>query len=768
MARAVHKLVLLAALFTVGASSPAAQDRLLPLPASRIQALRAQEVSRTARVEQSMLRQKPALGLGADDGLAVTSKTTDAYGETHVHFRQTYKGVKVWNSHLIGHMDASGALQPAHATVQRDIALAGGPLLDAARIEDLALAELSDSALTRPLRSEQIVFPTRYQDGLKLARTPDGSMALDTRFSVGTPRVKEPYVWAWHVSARQRGAGGPEATDLIIDGRTGRVLKKWDGLDYEAARGTGHSQYNGDVTLDAELLEDGSYRLRDTTRATKEWPDAQYWGYPELQGVGMRPLVGNVIFATPFTGASNEWGDGLPYAGTSDPRNWETAAVDALYAGGVAWDYYQNVLGRAGGIDGLGSSPILWVHEYTSDPYRWNNAAWDPDEFAMLFGDGAETGALTTLDVTGHELSHGVFGFTANLDYGGESGGVNEANSDVHAAMMKFYRWGAGGKGDTVPDTVTASPDGDNDPLHVFTIGGQLSKKGEPLRWFYKPSLDGYSYDGWFDGIGLDDVHFTSGPGNRAFYFLAQGASSDPQSPRHSPYLPGGMTGIGNDKAIKVWFRSITTKLTDPASDYHVLRAAMVASAGELYGAAEVAAVENAFAAINVGAPPGGAEPVTVKIRVDPVIAKNMTDTHIVVVPTMVPSPLPAPEVTGTPDKSFTWTLGGLSLVWPEGGRIQDGVFLAPIVPNLAGYWPVRVTSNADPTKYAAALVISLAMDCDSDTETDAVDMGALALAYDTDGVTSYPSSNLLGSVSGVHDGAVALFLQGFNTAFKH
>ncbi len=767
MARAVKPLLLLLTLLAAGGSA-AARERLRPLPAPRVQALREQEVSRTARVEQSMLRQKAALGLGADDGLAVTSKTTDAYGETHVHFRQTYKGVKVWNSHLIGHMDASGALQPAHATVQRDIALAGGPLLDAARIEDLALAELSDSALTRPLRSEQIVFPTRYQDGLKLARTPDGSMALDTRFSVGTPRVKEPYVWAWHVSARQRGAGGPEATELIIDGRTGRVLKKWDGLNYEAARGTGHSQYNGDVTVDAELLEDGSYRLRDTTRATKEWPDAQYWGYPELQGVGMRPLVGNVIFATPFTGASNEWGDGLPYAGTSDPRNWETAAVDALYAGGVAWDYYQNVLGRAGGIDGLGSSPILWVHEYTSDPYRWNNAAWDQDEFAMLFGDGAETGALTTLDVTGHELSHGVFGFTAKLDPGGESGGVNEANSDVHAAMMKFYRWGAGGKGDTVPDTVTASPDGDNDPLHVFTIGGQLSKKGEPLRWFYKPSLDGYSYDGWFDGIGLDDVHFTSGPGNRAFYFLAQGASSDPSSVTYSPYLPGGMTGLGNDQAIKIWFHAMATKVTDPASGYQAIRAPMIESARELYGEAAVAAVENAFAAINVGAPAGGPEPLTVMLPVDPVVAANFADTHLIVVPRSVPTRLPAPLVNGAPDTNVTWSLGGMSMKYPVGGRIVDGLFLAPEVPWVEGDWPVRVTSNADPRRYAAALIVSLALDCDSDTEVDAIDLGALALEYGTGRISSYPAAALAGGAAGVSDLAVTGFLLGFHNAYTH
>jgi Zn-dependent metalloprotease len=558
--------------------------------------------------------------------------------------------------------------------------------------------------------------------------------------------------------------------ELIIDGRTGHVLKKWDGLVHAAARGTGHSQYNGDVALNTDDVGDGTFRLLDSVHPTRSWPMADSWAYyTDLQGVGMRVIEG--FFIPALLSTTNEWGDGLPFSGLDNPRSRETAGVDALFGAGATWDYYANVLGRTGGIDGNGSSPFLSVHYGTSSsPPFWNNAAWDPAMFVMYFGDGAETGALTCLDVTAHELSHGVFGFTARLNYRGEPAGVNEANSDVHAVMMKFYQWGAGGAGSTVPDTVTSAPGGITDPLSLWSIGGQLATTGEPLRWLYKPSLDGISYDAWFDGIGLDDSHFSMGPGNRAFFFLAQGASSDPQSVTYSPYLPGGMTGLGNDAAVKLWFHAIATKVTDPTTDFHGLRAALIESAAELYGDAAVAAVQNAFAAVNVGAPAGGQETITVMLPVDPVVAAIFGDTHLVVVPRMVPTRLPTPLVNGAPDENVTWSLGGLSPVWPVGGKILDGnIFLAPEFIAVEGDWPVKVFSNADARRFAAAIVVSLSLDCDSDTDVDALDLGALAVTYGLGRPSGvYPGSNLTGSATGVDDVAVAAFLLGFNNAYKH
>jgi Zn-dependent metalloprotease len=90
------------------------------------------------------------------------------------------------------------------------------------------------------------------------------------------------------------------------------------------------------------------------------------------------------------------------------------------------------------------------------------------------------------------------------------------------------------------------------------------------------------------------------------FYFLARGSAADKTNDAWSSYLkrrPLAMTGIGIDKAFRIWFRANTTKFT-ASTNYADARAKMIESAGELYGTGsrEVVAVTRAYAAINVGA----------------------------------------------------------------------------------------------------------------------------------------------------------------------
>jgi Zn-dependent metalloprotease len=137
-------------------------------------------------------------------------------------------------------------------------------------------------------------------------------------------------------------------------------------------------------------------------------------------------------------------------------------------------------------------------------------------------------------------------------------------------------------------------------------LGKEISKTGTPLRWMYRPSKDGSSPDAWNSSIKRLDVHYSSGPNNRMFYFLAQGSSADKASDYYSKYLvktPAAMTGIGLDKAYRIWFKANTTKFTS-STNYADARAKMIEAAGELYGKSsrEAIAVQRAYAAINVGA----------------------------------------------------------------------------------------------------------------------------------------------------------------------
>ena len=210
---------------------------------------------------------------------------------------------------------------------------------------------------------------------------------------------------------------------------------------------------------------------------------------------------------------------------------------------------------------------------------------------------------LTEIDVTGHEVTHGVTFTTADLLYGGESGGLNESASDILGSLIEAYASRPAGQDGVIPES-------GND----WMIGVK-SGRGTPLRWMANPDRDLFSANEWFDGLRWLDVHFSSGPLNRWFYFLSQGASADATSDTHSAYLPGGMAGIGNDKAGRIFFHALTAYMT-PEEDYAAARESVLLAATDLHGAGspEVAAVEDAFAAINVGGAHGQPAPVKVTI----------------------------------------------------------------------------------------------------------------------------------------------------------
>jgi thermolysin metallopeptidase-like protein len=117
-----------------------------------------------------------------------------------------------------------------------------------------------------------------------------------------------------------------------------------------------------------------------------------------------------------------------------------------------------------------------------------------------------------------------------------------------------------------------------------------------------RPSRDGASRDAWSSTIGSIDVHYSSGPMNRAFYFLSQGAGTTSGANNYSSYLPCGMTGIGNDQAARIAYRALEVYMTSN-TNYAGARTAFLSAATDLYGASstQYQAVVNAFAAINVG-----------------------------------------------------------------------------------------------------------------------------------------------------------------------
>jgi len=555
--------------------SPDAAAALDPEPAGPVP--KAPAASPEAPLLAAMLARRASLGLDEHTGFTVRDVLADPGGARHVRLQQDYRGLRVWGGQAILHLGADGAEGPMTDALVRSVQVEPSPNLEPA--EALAVAhdlEAPQGAYARPPAVELVVYPETA-----LHRTgagPGEADALDF-----TARVVRQHL-AYHIHLEL--ANGPRETrhdDYLVDAHTGAVVRKWSSLftlksparrKGKPATTIGKSQYSGEVEL-GSLAAPCGFVLSDPTRSN----------------ISTRDLAGGrsgkgVLYVS----KDGHWGDGQNYDPSRGSRsaNGQTAAVDAHYGLQTTWDFYKNILGR-NGIDGKGRTAYNLVHYDTG----YDNAFWDDDCFCMTYGDGEALNTLTSLDVVGHEVSHGLCHATADLDYQGESGALNEANSDIFGTMVQLYASEAHGRGTKLPAKRAR-----------WTIGADLGPRDAPapMRYMYKPSLDQFSPDAWSPQLEWMDVHFSSGPMNRALYFLSQGASADRKDDTYSRYLPKGMTGIGNDKAIRIWWRTLSTYLT-PRSRYQDARKGALRAAADLYGkgSPELKAVCLAFQGINVG-----------------------------------------------------------------------------------------------------------------------------------------------------------------------
>ena len=585
------------------------------------------------------------LGLDGQNTFSQRNAIKDEAGRTHVRFQQHYQGIPVFGGMAITHTEASGLQRPLTDHLVRHLAINVQPNLSPAEAVAVANGHLSPAgAYAEPPTAKLVVYPVKA-----LAAKAGRARAVNAEdFENQVLRQ----VLAYHVHTSLRNEGETKDTDYLVDAHTGAILETWDDLHTTAAVGTGKSQFSGTVSLNTNL-NGASYELKDTVR-------------------GMNISTYNLNHATSGTGtlytdADNAWGDGTNYTGSTTSTTGatgQTAAVDAHYGVGITYDFYKNLMGR-NGIDGAGKATYSRVH-YSKN---YDNAFWDDSCFCMTYGDGSSFKSLEAPDVAGHEMSHGVCASTANLTYSGESGGLNEANSDMFGNMVELYAR----SGFTMPATV-ANTDA------CWTVGEQLSTT--PLRYMYKPSLDGSSPNAWSSTVKNLDVHYSSGPANRMFFFLSQGASATSTSNYYSSYAPSGFAGIGPEKAIRIWYKALTSYMTS-STNYAAARTAALSAASDLYGAAgaEYAAVQNAFGAINVGALASTGVSVTLTPG-SATLAPGATQQFTA-------------AVSGSSTTTVTWTCTG-------GTVTTAGLYTAP---STVGTYTVTATSTADTSKSASATV---------------------------------------------------------------
>ncbi len=628
------------------------------------------QARRVADISAEILASKaPALGLNDQHAFAMKNHIGDEMGQVHTRFQQSYNGVKVWGGEAIMHLDSEGRELPMTDALMRNLHINTNPSMEAREALAVAHADIAPrGAYTEEPSAELVIYPQSVNVLAAHARSKNEADIDATDLVHQVTR----YTLAYHVHATLlNGTEETRSQDYLINAHTGEILKSWDTLHTAAANGTGKSQWYGTVALNTNSTASG-FELRDMTRGT---------GGTYGNNITTNMNNGTTGNGSIFTDADNAWGDGLQYNGTAGmSANAQTAAVDAHRGLQATWDFYKNVFTR-NGIDNTGKATYSRMH-YSS---QYDNAFWQDTCFCMTYGDGATGGSVgeADLDTAGHEMTHGVCAATANLTYSGESGGLNESNSDIFGTCVEFYVLGAGGVGSVVPDNAGSGAITANYNMFENSWG----HAGQALRYMYKPSLDGGSKDAWYSGIGSIDVHYSSGPMNRCFYFMARGATTTGDT--STTLLPSGMTGIGNDKAARIWYRTLTTKLT-ASSNYAAARTGAIAAAQELYGAGSAAeqAVWNAFHGINVGAAWTGSTPTAPAITTQPTsktVGVGTTATFSVV-------------ATGSATLAYQWRKNGTNIsaataasyTTPATTTTDNGATFSVVVSNSVG----SVTSN--------------------------------------------------------------------------
>ncbi|MFR9798404.1 M4 family metallopeptidase [Streptomyces sp. MS06] len=489
-----------------------------------------------------------ALGLTSAQRAEVRDVIVDADGAQHVRYDRTYRGLPVLGGDFVVHLAPDGTYRSASRATTSALSLPSTtPALPAPKAAGLAVHALRTAHPGQTLK-QITAKPQLVVDALH-----------------GAPRL------AWRTNAVARDSqGNPVARTVLTDATTGARIDAWDSI--ETATGDGQSLYSGKVALET-TVSGSTYQLKDPTRGSTYTGDAE--NKTDLCFFGICFVRAP---ATLFTDADDHWG-----SGTSADR--ASAAVDAQYGTNETWDYYKNVHGR-NGIAGDGKGSYNRVHYGNG----YNNAFWDDSCFCMTYGDGdgSTFGPLVALDVAGHEMTHGVTSKTAALNYSGESGGLNEATSDILGTMVEWY---------------AANPSDPGD----YLIGEKIVRSGfgqAALRFMDKPSRDGNSADYWSSSVGNLDVHYSSGVANHFAYLLAEG--SGPKTINgvsyDSPTYDGStVQGIGRDKVGDIWYRALTVYMTS-STNYAGARTATLAAAKDLYGtgSTEYAAVGAAWNAVNV------------------------------------------------------------------------------------------------------------------------------------------------------------------------
>ncbi len=540
-------------------------------PAQRSTSIESRTINYLDAIKESLQIENPA------EEFFIQKINTDKLGQQHIRMQQQFQGIKIYNSEIIAHAK------------DNDIYLVNGRHYPTPQLENIApTIDLNNAK--QIARNDVGTFKTLSFEEKKYVAGEQFESELVIFFpekNTTNPKL------AYHLTVIPNMT---ERWEYLIDAENGNVLNKYSSICKFHAHLENHTAHkneisnptleknentatlvNGPFTANAtDLLGitrtintyevDGTYFMYDGSRPmfdiNSDLPSDPKGMIVTVDGLGTYPNNSNFDY-TVLTSTNNSW-------------NYP-AAISAHYNGGEAYEYFKSTHNRES-INGEGGTIISFFNISDENGSDMDNAFWNGA--AMFYGNGNQAFNFPlqrALDVAGHEMSHGVIQGTANLEYQGQSGAMNESFADIFGAMIDRDDWQMG---EDITNTSYISTgalrslsDPNNGGSSLSTPGWQPKTMSEYQNLPNTPQGDN------------GGVHINSGITNYAYYLFA--------------------TDIGKDKAELIYYRALDAYLVK-SSQFVDLRNAVVQAANDLYGSTEVNAANAAFDAVGIGQGAGG------------------------------------------------------------------------------------------------------------------------------------------------------------------
>ena len=494
---------------------------------------------------------KSNLNLPENFTIAKTKSLTDKMGQQHDKFQTYFDNYPIEFGVLNVHSSA-GKVISVNGNMVSSVTLANRVLIN----PESALLEAKNVVNAKSYKWDQKLEEANLRTALNnpdFSYDPKTSLVLlrDSKSENSGMR----YAYKMDIYAHE-----PESReDIYIDAENGSLLLRVNKIMDGNVTGTAITKYHGTKTIITDSISPNKYELHEMDRLG--------------EGVEIETLNSRTNFESgsiPFTDSNNVW--------NNVNAAKDEAATDGHWGLEKSFDYFFLAHNRLG-YDNIGSKLLLYVH-YDKN---WFNAQWVGNY--MRFGDGNGQ-PLTSIDVVGHELTHGVTQETAGLLYQGESGGLNESFSDIFGSAIEYAY-----------DTLTES-------WEIGKGNFVLRDMANPNRFAQPDTYEGSSWSSVKNcsPTGNNDfcgVHTNSGVQNFWYYLLVNGGTGT--NDNKDTY---SVQAIGFEDAGSITYRNLSVYLT-PTSDFADAAFFGIKSAIDLFGEGSQQHIStvNAWSAVGLGKP---------------------------------------------------------------------------------------------------------------------------------------------------------------------